>query len=92
MTGTAKKPRTLDAGTCDSCGAAIVWAETTEKKRMPLDAAPERRMLVVHTPGGPHAQVVVVYRSHFATCPNADQHRKPRAAADAAPAQGEGQY
>lgn len=55
---------------CRSCGASIVWFSTTAGKSMPVDAATvqptdEQLELPRHV-------------SHFATCPNANQHRKPR--------------
>jgi len=74
---------------CKSCGAEIVWALTDQDKKMPVDAAPaddgnitlnwlpslnEYRAIVVgaRTPNahGPR------YKSHFATCPDRDKHRK----------------
>jgi hypothetical protein len=69
--------------TCRSCGAPIEWRRTVNGKAMPIDAVP--------TPSGnlvidghkvraatedekvvPH----LLYTSHFATCPDARQHRK----------------
>lgn len=73
------KQRTVEQAQCSTCGAPILWVETTDKKRMPLDAAAERRVMVVQGPGGPVGHVVVCYRSHFATCPQAAEHRKPKA-------------
>ena len=73
---------------CRSCGAPIRWVETDRDRRMPLD--PEAHLegnLVVVVEGGrtiarmfqPLFDVDAErYRSHFVTCPNADQHRKPR--------------
>ena len=73
--------------TCRSCGAAIVWAKTSTGKTIPLDAAPSPRgnmildeqgvALVVPTLSGFGPWMI----SHFATCPNAAQHRKPKAPA-----------
>jgi hypothetical protein len=66
--------------TCKSCGAPILWVETEKGKAMPLDAAPEQRVMLVQTvaKGATKVKGVVVpcYRAHFATCPNADAHRK----------------
>lgn len=66
---------------CKSCGAAIVWAKTCERgKSMPLDAQmviggnvklTEGVAVVVRPGDGDHV-------SHFATCPNANKHRKPK--------------
>jgi hypothetical protein len=70
---------------CRSCGAEIVWARTPSGKLMPLD--PERVLggtieldpdedaslvtrFVGKRDGQPH------YVSHFATCPQASQHRR----------------
>lgn len=72
--------------TCRSCGAAIRWAETLWGKRIPCDAAPHAEGNIqinesggalvyghgVARPAGP------LYRSHFATCPHAAQHRRAR--------------
>ena len=69
---------------CRSCDAPIIWALTERGRRIPLDAVPTTgAILVPGTP--PTAKFGPVYVSHFATCPNADQHRKPKAV-DAAPA------
>jgi len=57
---------------CSSCGATITWLLTGNGKAMPVDGA-------VHTPGPGNALFdAKVHVSHFATCPNANQHRKPR--------------
>lgn len=77
--------------TCRSCQARIVWAVTTAGKRMPLDAEPVERdgaVLAAHRTGPDQALAVRPItpttdlwpdehpaRSHYATCPNADQHR-----------------
>lgn len=63
---------------CKSCGAEIIWATTVAEKRIPLDAVP--LMKFVQEPGSSKRNLVVrltaVYESHFATCPNAAEHRK----------------
>lgn len=68
---------------CRSCGAPIRWAKTVDGNRMPVDFDPDpegnlelRRsgfdlVAVVVTPR-PDA---VLYRPHFATCPDADEWR-----------------
>lgn len=76
---------------CRSCQAPIVWAFTTSGKRIPLDPDPVDDGNVVLSaavsPGqAPTAIVLPVgqptldddprYVSHFATCPNADTHRR----------------
>lgn len=67
--------------TCRSCGAEILWAVTANGKRMPLDAQPVPGLFAIRDLPGHDPEAtsppISVYRSHFATCPNADQHRKP---------------
>lgn len=79
---------------CQSCGAPIEWALTHAGRNMPLDAAPSpepSNLLAWRDPNGrlqvrdvdgigstdapSHARHAT---SHFATCPNADTHRKKR--------------
>lgn len=76
------------SGACSSCGAPIVWAITEAGKRVPLDAKPIRIAIVARDNDGAEildngARVIARgengYVSHFATCPNAAAHRKPRA-------------
>lgn len=75
--------------TCRSCNAPIYWAKWPETgKNVPIDAAPSPTgNLAVSKP--PTGLVVAHWRpdlhashprrtSHFATCPNAAEHRKPR--------------
>lgn len=76
---------------CRSCRRPITWAITRNGKRMPMDAVPvddgdwrielvdgERRIVRI-VPGGPELDPGVErYSSHFVTCPNADEHRRPR--------------
>lgn len=57
---------------CKSYGAPIEWIKTPAGKNHPIDAESERRWIYrkgmwLFRP---------TYTSHFATCPNADQHRK----------------
>lgn len=70
-----------DVATCRSCGAQIRWVMTESGKRMPVDAKPEKRIVI--DPLGerlgsdaPTARVVDTYVSHFATCAFAAQHRR----------------
>lgn len=76
-----------DQGKCRSCGAAILWAKTLSGKAIPLDAEPHPDGNIALVPAG--AMVLTKelveqgkkigskrYRSHFASCPNAGQHRK----------------
>lgn len=60
-----------DEGTCSSCGAPIYWVRTTTGSRMPLDRG--RVLRVVFQDGV--WRVLGSYKSHFASCPNAAQHR-----------------
>jgi hypothetical protein len=71
---------------CRSCNAAIIWAKTESGKTMPLDAEPAGRpsgvFRIEYRNGYAHAISVAgepVYVSHFATCPNAAQHRRSAA-------------
>ena len=63
---------------CKSCSAEIVWATTPGGKSMPLDAKHETLWLIEACAVGapPTCRPVQVRRSHFATCPQADQHRR----------------
>ncbi len=59
---------------CRSCQAPIVWVTSaTTRRAMPLDAKPEKRVVVDEHHVG---RVVDAYTSHFATCEFAAQHRK----------------
>ena len=55
---------------CRSCKAPIVWLKTSRGKNMPADASSVGVDDVLFDPAK--------HISHFATCPNANQHRKPR--------------
>lgn len=69
---------------CTSCGAKVIWAKTAKGKSMPLDATPtaDGNLVLVNgvarIPEIGDDQPFLAYKSHFATCPNADEHRKPR--------------
>lgn len=85
-------PPTYPTAPCSSCAALIVWAVTASTGRaMPVDAAPadDGNVKLTARDGQPPLAVVVgnpakmfgvrwKYRSHFATCPNAAKHRRPR--------------
>jgi hypothetical protein len=68
---------------CRSCNAVIEWHKTPAGKNIPLDPDPHPQgnltfddaLRVVYMRPGSKPKM---YRSHFATCPNAAQHRKPR--------------
>lgn len=57
---------------CKKCGAMIRFAKTANGKPMPLDAEPRRMWLMQ----GETVEPVMVYETHFATCPNAQEFRK----------------
>jgi hypothetical protein len=75
---------------CASCGAPIIWARTP-RRRIPLDPEPHPtgNLAVRKSPLGVlHARVLgrdeeveageVRFITHFATCPNRHEHRRPR--------------
>jgi hypothetical protein len=57
---------------CRSCGAKIVWFNTPAGKKMPVDEA------TTLPTDAAHQIDLKRHVSHFATCPNANQHRRPR--------------
>jgi len=71
---------------CTSCGATIRWVEMTlTGKHMPIDPQPHAQgnIFVYQMGGRAHALIApkfregsVRYRSHFASCPNAKEHRR----------------
>lgn len=74
---------------CKSCGAEIIFVPTGHGKKMPCDA---RQIRFDEMVGGPDLVVTLDgevirgkisetgaergYVSHFATCPDADKHRR----------------
>ena len=73
--------------TCKSCGAPMTWIRTRGGKWMPCDAAPIRFRkggdeLFVTAKGDvvrgtrDEEGTLLGRSSHFATCPNAAQHRR----------------
>jgi hypothetical protein len=69
---------------CKSCGAPIRWERTVNGKPIPLDPEPvEDGNLGIRDDGRVYHQGedaldlgVPLYKTHFATCPNADEHRR----------------
>ena len=76
---------------CRSCGAEILWVRTERGNKMPLDAKPVpgdgRNLFVLRDRNSPEGPLAIAawglnpyedphYVSHFATCPNAAQHRR----------------
>lgn len=78
----------LPISRCRSCGSPVVWATTSVGgKKIPIDPDPVStgnltitrdagRGVLAHTAAA--GSPVPRYVSHFATCPNAAQHRRPR--------------
>lgn len=73
--------------TCKSCGASIVWALSTGGKRIPIDVEPSRdgNVRLTFDDGASTERIARVvqkgslpdlHTSHFATCPQAAQHRR----------------
>lgn len=56
---------------CRSCGEYIVWVKTDADKNMPVDADSFEEGDELLYDKDKHI-------SHFATCPNADSHRKSK--------------
>lgn len=66
---------------CSSCGAEIIFAKTAAGKPAPFNAATVK--VTVLTRDLLDEELVVAgeaegHVSHFATCPSAAAHRKPR--------------
>lgn len=57
---------------CSSCQALIVWFRTASGKRAPVDEASTLPT------DAEHQLDMTRHKSHFATCPNANQHRRSR--------------
>lgn len=68
---------------CRSCGASIFWAMTESGKSMPIDQRPDPNGNIVLDENNVAAVMAPAeargrrrFTSHFATCPNANQHRR----------------
>ena len=83
----------VSSSRCTSCNANIIWATTAATgKAMPVDVEPHpggNVLLTERVGRSPLAEVVApgqdsliagepLRRSHFVTCPQADQHRRSR--------------
>ena len=55
---------------CRSCSAPIIWMKTKNFKTIPVDYDSVEDLELMFEPGK--------HVSHFATCPNASNHRKRR--------------
>jgi hypothetical protein len=81
----SKKSENFEATNCRSCGALIIWARTDKGRAMPVDAQMELNGNLALYKEGNVTRVKVVdsgyvglrHRPHFATCPHADEWRKP---------------
>lgn len=74
---------------CRSCHRPVVWGVLANGKKMPIDPEPLRfggnvevfdededpPRIVILRKGDPRPEGLL-YRSHFASCPNAARHRK----------------
>jgi hypothetical protein len=74
-------------GRCRSCHRQVRWAQTADGKNMPLDVFPSPDGSILLIANGrcrvvPEAMratcVAPLFKSHFATCPNAAAHRSKR--------------
>lgn len=69
---------------CAACGAEIFFAKTEADKWIPIDAAPVRDGNLEILDGYPVLAIPIApllppakrYKSHFATCPEADRFRR----------------
>lgn len=76
---------------CRTCGAEIIWTETEKGRRMPVDADPESigTFRLEDRPGDSNGPLAIfipeedrrcapdLHASHFATCAQAAQWRRP---------------
>jgi hypothetical protein len=72
---------------CGSCRAPVVWVITAAGRKMPVDAVPvddgdfyagEDGRYTKVQPFGDAPEGVDRFTSHFVTCPDRDEWRKPR--------------
>jgi hypothetical protein len=61
-----------DPATCSSCKAPIYWVTMPSGRKMPIDRGREQRVVFVDG----EWKVLGAYKSHFASCPFAKQHRR----------------
>jgi hypothetical protein len=63
---------------CRTCQAEIIWITMEESgKAHPVNPKPVQMVLATgEDDRTKRGRVVSVYESHFATCPQADEHRK----------------
>ena len=84
----------MNRTTCRACGAPIGFIKTVAGKTIPVDpeevaywqrtggskkiVTPNGEVVSAELEGDPQTATGIGYISHFATCPCADQFRKPR--------------
>jgi hypothetical protein len=89
MSPTATAARDYPRAECDSCQASVIWTITTNAVAMPVDYEPSdgANIALEWRAGKVMSRVVKtalafgrtdLRTSHFATCPNAAQHRRKR--------------
>lgn len=71
-----------DTVPCKGCGADMIWAETPDGKRIPLDA---KAPVYFVTADGVATRAVGYYVSHFKTCPRASDFSASKRGRPAAP-------
>jgi hypothetical protein len=84
-------PQPPKLSVCRSCRATIIWVRTERGKKMPLDGDPvddqtQQNLFVLRDRSSYEGPLAIAawglsgtephYRSHFATCTHADDHRK----------------
>ena len=68
-------PVLQDVRKCEACGAPIIFVKTAATgKWQPLDAKPERRMVINEDQ---LAVSTTTWTPHHATCPHAERFRRP---------------
>lgn len=70
---------------CRTCEAPVIWADTQSGRKMPIDEQPTAKGNMVYVGGVARTASAEdrrlgrpLYTSHFATCPDADAHRRAR--------------
>lgn len=62
---------------CRTCDAEILWVRMEDSgKGHPVNPKPVSMVQVTERGERTSGRVISVYESHFATCPQADEHRK----------------
>lgn len=85
------------SASCRSCGAPLLWARTSGRRWLPLDAEPvadhsRGTLFVLRELADPKPLAVAVppasmpggllYRAHFVSCPHADKWRSAKRRAE----------